>query len=227
MKRSLLVAFAALFSPLALPRARRRFRQVNRCEYRASNGSRRLPDAAGNVYVANWYGNSVIAYSPAEPRSCVRSRVESRILTRSRSTTGTFVGNYGRPSGSFTSNVAIYGCERRQPSRTIVQGVRGPYAIAFGHVSNALYVANYGGPSVTVYPGRVDDVEANDLERRALSRSNRLRSSDNLYVANWANNSVTVYAAGKAKRQDKDHTGASSGRIRWRSTPRKTLCRQS
>ena len=43
-----------------------------------------------------------------------------------------YVGNYGSPSGSLTSTVSVYGPGGGQPTRTISQGIRGPYAIAFG-----------------------------------------------------------------------------------------------
>lgn len=199
MNRVLLAAFVVLaFSACSAARDT----AVPAAVADASHGDGSIePSASGNVFVANWYDNTVTVYSAgAKARlRAITSGVEYPNALAINGSGGLYVGNYGAPSGSITSDVVVYGGGGGAPNRTITQGVRGPYSIAFGN-SGKLYVANYGASNVTVY-GRGSDSVLQTITNGVRSPEVlAFNKAGNLYVANWSSNSVTVYGPGSSSR---------------------------
>ena len=96
--------------------------------------------AAGNVYVANWYGNDVRVYAAGGKPALheITSGVAfPNSLTFDKSGS-LYVGNYGAPSGSINSSVSVYRPGNSQPQRVITDGIRGPYALAIAALRKAL-----------------------------------------------------------------------------------------
>lgn len=157
------------------------------------------PDASGSVYVANWYGNDVAVYGAGgKPKlRTITNGVEFPNALTVDTSGALYVGNFGSPSGSFTSSVSVYGAGHSGPSRIITDGVRGPFALAVH--SGKLYVANYGAATVTIYARGSTKVQQTLFRGMKSPEALAFDHAGNLFVANWGNNSVTVYASDKGK----------------------------
>lgn len=106
-----------------------------------------------------------------------------------------YVANYG------ANTVTVYGPGQEKPLRTISDGLKSPYQIAFDRVGN-LYVANdptLGNGSVTVYAAGTAKLVRTITQGIQSPSALIVDRAGTLYVANHPNGargSITVYAPG-------------------------------
>ncbi|HEX3368568.1 MAG TPA: NHL repeat-containing protein [Candidatus Cybelea sp.] len=155
-----------------------------------------VPDATshGTLFVANYYLSTIAVVPPGfKAPSRMISNGVSYPDSLAEDKFGTlYAGNYGAPSGSFTSTVTAYAHGGGSLSRTITNGIFGPYTMAVDS-SGRLYVANNGHDTVTAY-ARGGKTPVRTILRDIRSPQGlAFDGKGNLYVANLAGNSVTVY----------------------------------
>ena len=119
---------------------------------------------------------------------------------------------------NYAGTVTVYASHGGSPLRTISQGVKVPYSLAFDSSQN-LYVANYAVNTVTVYaPGGSSVLRTISQGMKGPTAIAFNPRSGNLFVSDQQNNTVTVYRKGSKKLLqtiDMFHAGNLKSRLIW------------
>lgn len=156
-------------------------------------------DAAGDVYCANQFGNTVTVYAPGatKPTRALSNGVNVPIFVLVDASNNVYVANTSVTGG--TGSVTEYASGGNAPTRTITNGVNVPFSLALDSKGN-LFVGNYFGHDVTEYaPGATTPIHT--VGKGLVPQSIAVDGKNNLYIAAYGKKGVTEYSpAGKLMR---------------------------
>jgi hypothetical protein len=154
-------------------------------------------DSAGNLYVLSQGPSSSTAAGAVRVYAAGGSKLLRTITSPGASamaidsSDNLFVGNYG--ATPYNGSVTMYAPGGTTVKRTITDGINAPFTMLCDGSGN-LYVANFGGNTVSVYAPGATKVLRTIASGIHAPASLGFDSRGNLYVGNYS--SVSVYAPG-------------------------------